>query len=212
MQNATGRRVMSTIEEQAADDRGRVLANGDRLMREEESRTERGAKYTTRLIRHRKPFWYTVKAARVGGGVLGEYNASSHGNAATVFDCYLTGVFDLRTPLADLPAGLSRAMGRAWLKAEHDRCHPRAHVVGAKGCAHYSEGSEMIPGPLDWRGISRGVTQENEGGRTPTLRRTRCNGKRWAHRHPVGQPYTCYRCRKVLAGYTNVDDPLTEGG
>ncbi len=35
---------------------------------------------------------------------------------------------------------------------------------------------------------------------------TRCGQQRWPA--VVSEPFVCYRCRKVLDGYRNVDDPL----
>ena len=62
--------------------------------------------------------------------MVAEYTARRQGNAAIVFELYSNGIFDLSTPLADLPPLLGRELGRAWLKAESGR-DARLHVVGA---------------------------------------------------------------------------------
>ena len=125
----------------------RRLSNGDRVLREDEARTPRGVKYRVQLLRHaptgsQPGYTVTASAGR------GEYHTEHAGNAAMVFACFLAGVLDRETPLAILPGGLSRAMGRAWLEAEQQRCNPRAHVVGAaKACSHFSDGSLALVSP-----------------------------------------------------------------
>jgi hypothetical protein len=118
---------------------------GATLVREEESRTHRGATVTIREWWHRAKGQapYRFVEARSGSGLLGEYTTAVRGNAAIVFEAFLAGVYDLSTPLADLPPGLSRAMGRGWLKAADGRCNSttHGHIAGAKGCPH-------VPGDL----------------------------------------------------------------
>src|SRR5205807_187983 len=77
-----------------------------------------------------------------GSSLLGEYTTVSRGNAAIVFEAFQAGIYDLSTPLADLPPGLARAMGRGWLKATDAAC-ARQHVAGAEEstCRHF-EGAE----------------------------------------------------------------------
>jgi hypothetical protein len=120
--------------------------SGASLVRESESRTERGTAITIREWWNRRKgsnAYRVVQAIRSSGGVLAEYTARSKGNAAMVFESYEAGIFDLSTPLADIGPDLGRAMGRAWLKAE-DGQDARLHVVGARDCTHATEDG-LIP-------------------------------------------------------------------
>ena len=115
---------------------------GATCVREGEHRTDRGAKLTIREWWNRRRgagAYRVIQAARARGEVVSEYTARSRGNAAMIFELYLDGIFDLATPLSELPPnGLSQRMGRAWLKAEDGRCG-RLHVVGATDCPHVGE-------------------------------------------------------------------------
>jgi hypothetical protein len=116
---------------------------GATLVREAESRTARGATVTVREWWHRAkghaPYRYVEARSHT---LLGEYTTAVRGNAAMVFESFLAGVYDLSTPLGELPAGLGRAMGRAWLKASDGACG-RLHVVGGH-CSHFEGGKHAL--------------------------------------------------------------------
>ena len=115
--------------------------SGATMVREAKHRTGKGAIVVVREWWHRprggRPYRY-VDARRPDGQLLAEYTANVRGNAAVVFEAFAAGVFDLGMPLAEMPAGLGRAMGRAWLKAEAGR-DGRQHIVGARAAGDESE-------------------------------------------------------------------------
>jgi hypothetical protein len=110
------------------------------VIKTEDARTSRGAKIKVRLVRRRlTETFYTVEARYAdSGAILAEHTTSDPASAAMASAAYVAGVYDLSTPLADLPPGLSRAMGRAYLDATKSTCG-LFHVTGAKHCHHPAE-------------------------------------------------------------------------
>jgi hypothetical protein len=123
---------------------------GASLVREAQYRTTRGALLAVRewWNKRRGSNAYRMVQATGSSGIVAEYTARRQGNAAIVFELYTNGIFDLSTPLAELPPLLGRELGRAWLKAESNHCG-RLHIVGGQECSHnpsvHAGASELEP-------------------------------------------------------------------